>query len=74
MARGADTFLKFSAAVSLLLAAGSVGYYFAVYLPARDAKLDDDRRLERANADLARQAEEARRQTGRRSNSIIRGA
>jgi hypothetical protein len=70
LAGGADAFLKFSAAVSLLLAASSVGYYFAVYLPARDAKLDSDRRVERAHADLARQAEEERTRSEKEATEL----
>jgi hypothetical protein len=55
-----DAFLKITMGLALLIAAGSVGYYYSIYLPARDAKLDSDRRLERAHSDLARQAEEER--------------
>ncbi|WGR91842.1 hypothetical protein MTX26_15885 [Bradyrhizobium sp. ISRA443] len=60
MAGPVDTFLKISVAVSLLGAAGSVGYYYAVYLPARDAQMDRDRKLESARAEYARQAEQNR--------------
>jgi hypothetical protein len=34
-----DAFLKVSLAVTLLAAAGSVGYYYAIYLPARDQQV-----------------------------------
>ena len=60
VASAADTFLKISLATSILVAAGSVGYYYAVYLPARDASLDRERQLEKAHTEFARQAEAAR--------------
>jgi hypothetical protein len=60
-----DAFLKVSVAASLLLAAGSVGYYHSIYLPGRDAQLDRERKLDAARAEYSRQAEQARR--------IIRG-
>src|SRR5947209_7952766 len=49
-----DTFLKVSLAASLLAAGGSVGYYYAAYLPAQDAQLDS----ERVHAESARKAAE----------------
>ena len=52
MAGSVDAFLKLSLAVSLLGAAGSVGYYYAAYLPARDARLDRERQLDRARAEF----------------------
>ncbi|NOJ47830.1 hypothetical protein [Bradyrhizobium archetypum] len=60
MAGPVDAFLKISLAVSLLGAAGSVGYYYSVYLPARDVQMDNERRLEKARADIARKAAEER--------------
>jgi hypothetical protein len=60
MAGPIDTFLKLCVGVSLLGAAGSVGYYYSVYLPARDSQLDRDRKLEAARADYAKQAEQER--------------
>jgi hypothetical protein len=60
VAGAADTFLKISLAAALLVAAGSVGYYYSVYLPARDAQLDRERRFESALAETSRQAERAR--------------
>ncbi len=60
MPRAVDAFLKLSLAVSLLAAAGSVGYYHAIYLPARDSQLDRDRKIESARAEYSRQAEQAR--------------
>jgi Tfp pilus assembly protein PilX len=55
-----DGFLKFCAAVSLLVAAASVGYYFSVYLPERDAKMDREKQFEQAKAEMARKSEQAR--------------
>jgi hypothetical protein len=60
MAGPIDTFLKLCVGISLLGAAGSVGYYYSVYLPSRDAQLDRDRRLEAAHAEYSRQAEQER--------------
>jgi hypothetical protein len=62
MAGKIDAFLKLSVALSLLGAAGSVGYYYSVYLPTRDAQLERDRKVENAKLEFARLAEtEARR-------------
>lgn len=55
-----DAFLKISIAASVILAASSVGYYYVVYLPKRDAQLDADKNLDRARAEYARLAEQAR--------------
>ena len=65
MAGKADAFLKISLSLAFLLAAGSVGYHFAVYTPARDAQLDNERRLEKARAELAQKSTEARTQAER---------
>jgi hypothetical protein len=58
--KNVDGFLKFCAAVSLLVAAASVGYYFSVYLPERDAKMDREKQFEQAKAEIARKSEQAR--------------
>jgi hypothetical protein len=42
MPGAADAFFKVSLAVSMLAAAGSAGYYYSIYLPARDSQLDRD--------------------------------
>ena len=34
--------------LAFLVAAGSVGYHYAVYIPTRDAQLDNERRFEKA--------------------------
>ena len=70
MAGGTDAFLKFSAAVSLLLGAASIGYYFAIYLPDRDTRLDAERRMERAHAELTRKAEEERARSEKESAEL----
>lgn len=50
-----------------------MGYYYSAYLPARDAQLDRDRKLEAARAEYARQAEQARL-TAARQESEARAA
>jgi hypothetical protein len=60
MAGPVDTFLKLCVGISLLGAAGSVGYYYSIYLPARDTQLDRDRKLEAARAEYSRRAEQER--------------
>jgi hypothetical protein len=55
-----DAFLKISAAASIMLASASVGYYYVVYLPQRDAQTDRERKLETARAEYSRQTEHAR--------------
>ena len=65
MAGKADAFLKISLGLAFLLAAGSVGYHFAVYIPARDSQLDNDRRLEKVHAEFARKSAEDRAQAER---------
>jgi hypothetical protein len=65
MAGPVDIFLKLSVAVSLLGAAASVGYYYSIYLPARDTQVDNERRLEKAHAEFARKAAEERAEADR---------
>jgi hypothetical protein len=55
-----DVFLKVTTGLAFLIAAASVGYYFVVYLPDRDARLDAELRMEKARTELARKAEEER--------------
>ena len=45
------TLFKLSLIVSLLLASSGVAFYYAVYLPRRDVQLDNERKLEKAQAD-----------------------
>jgi hypothetical protein len=46
MAEKINTLFKLSIIASLLLASSSVGYYYVLYLPRRDAQLDAERKLE----------------------------
>lgn len=46
-----NTLFKLSLIVSLLLVSSGVAFYYAVYLPRRDAQLDNERELEKAQAD-----------------------
>ena len=47
----ADGFLKISLGLAFLVAAGSAGYHYAVYIPTRDAQLDNERRFEKAHSE-----------------------
>ena len=72
MARALDTAVKVGVVGSALLAAAAVAYHFAVYIPARDARLEAERRLERRLIeDRARsealQRENAERETAQRA-------
>jgi hypothetical protein len=55
-----DGVLKLSIIASLLLASSGVGYYYAVYLPGRDAQLDNEIILEKTQAFAHKRAEQAR--------------
>ncbi len=55
-----NTLFKLSLIVSLLLASSGVAFYYAVYLPHRDAQLDEERRLEKAQADARKRAAQER--------------
>jgi hypothetical protein len=55
-----DTLLKLSIVAAVLLASSSVGYYYLVYLPRRDARLDLERATERERADAEKRAERER--------------
>jgi len=50
LAAGIYALLKLSVIIALLVAASSVAYYYTVYLPDRDARLDQERALEQARA------------------------
>lgn len=50
MAAGIKALLKLSVIIALLVAASSIAYYYTVYLPDRDARLDQERALEQARA------------------------
>ena len=66
MAAKLDTLLKLSVIASLLLAASGVGYYYAVYLPRRDAQRDEARVAEQLRAYARQRAEAARALAERR--------
>jgi hypothetical protein len=53
-----DALLKLSVVVSVLLASSSVGYYYVVHLPHRDAQLEPERVLERLRAAAKAHAEQ----------------
>jgi len=53
-----DAALKVSIVVSVLLASSSVGYYYLVYLPQRDAQFEPQRMLERFRAAAEKRAEQ----------------
>jgi hypothetical protein len=69
-----DAFFKGSVAVSFLLAAGSVAYYFAVYLPGRDARLDHEQKVDAAKAEYARRADEQARRAAQQAQEEQRAA
>jgi hypothetical protein len=50
--------LKLSVVASVLLASSSVGYYYLVYLPHRDAQFEPERVLERLRAAAQKRAEQ----------------
>jgi D-alanyl-D-alanine carboxypeptidase len=53
-----DAILKLSVVVSVLLASSSVGYYYLVHLPHRDAQFEPERVLERLRAAAKKRAEQ----------------
>ena len=65
MAGKLDTFLKLSIIVSVLMASASVGYYYLVYLPRRDAQLDFQHQLERKGDEAEKRQERARAEAER---------
>jgi SPOR domain len=53
-----DAILKLSVVASVLLASSSVGYYYLVHLPHRDAQFEPERVLERLRAVAKKRAEQ----------------
>ncbi len=53
-----DAFLKLSVVVSVLLASSSVGYYYLVHLPHRDAQFEPEQVLDRLRAVAKNRAEQ----------------
>jgi len=60
-----DTILKLSVIVAVLAASASVGHYYLVYLPQRDARLDFERRSERERADAEKREAQAQAEAER---------
>jgi hypothetical protein len=50
LAAGINALLKLSIVAALLTASSGVAYYYAVYLPRRDARLDEERAIEQVRA------------------------
>ena len=55
-----DAVLKLSVVAALLLASSGIAYYYAVYLPGRDARLELERLLAETQAYAQKRAEEQR--------------
>jgi hypothetical protein len=53
-----NAILKVSVVASVLLASSSVGYYYLVYLPHRDAQFEPERALERLRAAAQKHAKQ----------------
>jgi hypothetical protein len=56
-----DGLIKLGVAAAIVFALGGGGYYYAVYLPGRDARIESERLLAQARAAAAVRAEQARR-------------
>jgi hypothetical protein len=52
-----NVLLNITLAVSALFASCAVGYYYLIYLPERDARLDAERKQERAQAEGQKRAQ-----------------
>ena len=82
MAARIDALLKLSVIASLLLASSGVAYYYAVYLPQRDAEQDRESSLQKLNAygqkragqerSAARQRETEQRQAEAKAGAGVR--
>jgi len=55
-----DALLKLSIIAAVLLASSGVGYYYAVYLPRRDAELANERALEKTRTYAQKRAEQVK--------------
>ena len=67
MAARIDALLKLSVIVSLLLASSGVAYYYAVYLPQRDAERDRNSSLQKLSAYGQERADQERSATQQRA-------
>lgn len=56
MAGSTSTFLKLGIIAVLLVVSCGTGYYYALYLPRRDAELENERLLEKAHAEAQARA------------------
>ena len=56
MAGRLDALLKLNIVAAAMFASGSVGYYYLMYLPQRDAQLDAERALENSQAEADKKA------------------
>jgi hypothetical protein len=55
-----DALLKLSVVAALLLGSSGVAYYYAIYLPHRDAEIENARALEQARAEADKSAMQER--------------
>jgi hypothetical protein len=69
-----DTLLKLSVIVSLLIGSSGAGYYYALYLPQRNAELDQQHLSEQLQAYGHRRTEEARLLTQQQQTEQRRAA
>jgi hypothetical protein len=58
LGRKIDAILRLSVVASIMLASSSVGYYYFVYLPHRDAQFEPERALERLRAAAQKHAKQ----------------
>jgi hypothetical protein len=74
-----DALFKLSVIVALLLTASGIGYYYGVYLPRRDAQLDQERAVEQARTEAEKRATQERlaaeqKQSAQRQAELKAGA
>ena len=74
MAAKINTLLKLSVIVSLLIGSSGAAYYYALYLPQRDAELEQEHLSEQLQAYGQRRTEEARLLTEQRQTEQRRAA
>ena len=79
MAVSINALLKLSIIASLLIGSSGVGYYYGVYLPRRDAQLDEERAQEKARAAAEKRARQEKvaaeqKETEQRQSAAKAGA
>ena len=74
MAAKINTLLKLSVIVSLLIGSSGAAYYYALYLPQRDAELEQEHLSEQLQAYGQRRTEEARLLAGQQQIEQLRAA